>query len=42
MKQKLHMRVDATKSPDAIFSTICDMFEAVKKEAKASVAAAQK
>jgi len=34
------MQVDATKSPDTIFATICDMFEAVKKEDKASAAAA--
>jgi len=37
IKQKLHMRVDAT--PDTIFSAICDMFEAVKSKDKAAVAA---
>ena len=41
-KQKLHMRVDATKSPDAIFSAICDIFEALKEKDKASAVAAGK
>jgi len=42
MKQKLHMRVDATKAPDAIFSAICDIFEAVKGKDKATAVAAAK
>ena len=39
-KQHLHMEVDATKSPDTIFTAICDIFEAVKKKEKASAAVA--
>jgi len=39
-KQNLHMQVDATKSPDTIFSAICDIFEAVKGKDRASAVAA--
>lgn len=40
-KQKLHMQVDATKSPDAIFSAICNIFEAIKEKDNVSAVAAK-
>jgi len=33
------MKVDATKSPDTIFSSICEIFEAIKKKDTAPAAA---